>query len=393
MNATRPRLESWLLAVLLACAGCRGPRDRAPPGAMKSAHDAGVPWAPKSRAPTPPQGMVWIPEGALIAGTPPDRVPRLADEELAGLQVVLSGFFIDVYAHPNEEGAIPQTGATLAQAEAACADRGKRLCSELEWERACKGPRNLTYEYGDRYRADACSTGKSPRMLPSGYRQACRSEFGVRDMHGGIWEWTASRWGRGTEGSAVSVRGGNSPAGELVGRCANGMPRAPASSSAQVGFRCCKGPVNEAAVNLRIVRGPALERRERVDLELRSALDGLLPRDIRQSLEDAGGWQVTNTWDWRPTGNVELVVAGGCAGEFPRGRCGVLISQLVLGSPQFIAWVWAGLFPPVARIYGEPRRLWIYGGDRKSRFRQGVHFESGRVRIDEMERRVPKKEN
>ena len=62
-----------------------------------------------------------MPEGALVAGTPEGRVPRLADQEMPGQQIVLHGFFIDMFPYPNEEGAIPRTGVTQAEAEALCA--------------------------------------------------------------------------------------------------------------------------------------------------------------------------------------------------------------------------------------------------------------------------------
>ena len=41
--------------------------------------------------------MVWIPPGVLIAGTPLDKLPRVADEEMAGEQVVMRGFYVDVF--------------------------------------------------------------------------------------------------------------------------------------------------------------------------------------------------------------------------------------------------------------------------------------------------------
>ena len=154
--------RALLFCVLTAC------RDAPAPSASSAAltADAAPPWAAKVGAPTPPLGMVWVPEGALAAGTPPDQLPRIADEEMPGELVELKGFFMDIFAFPNEEGAIPTTGVTHQQAESLCTEQGKRLCSELEWERACKGPQNTTYEYGPRYRADACLTGRPPRMLP-----------------------------------------------------------------------------------------------------------------------------------------------------------------------------------------------------------------------------------
>ncbi len=332
--------------------------------------------------------MVWVPEGALVAGTPVGRFPRLADQEMAGEQLVLRGFFMDIFAYPNEEGAIPKTGVTHSGAAALCAEQNKRLCTELEWERACKGPENATYEYGDRYRPDVCLTGRAPRMLPSGFRQGCRSEFGVRDMHGGVWEWTASRWSRGSEASLVTLRGGNGDTGELIGRCANGMPRSPESQSPQVGFRCCMGEANDEKVNLGIERGRPLDPRSHVDPALAQKLETALPDDVRTAYEGLGGWTPSALWDWRPINNARFVAAGGCAGRAVTRRCGVLVAELVNGQAESTTWVWSGMWTPSVRISTtDPRKLWVYGGDRTSHLRQPVYFEWGRLRLGEVQRR------
>jgi hypothetical protein len=295
---------------------------------------------------------------------------------------------MDIFAYPNEEGAIPKTGVSHAHAESLCAEQGKRLCSELEWERACKGPQNTTYEYGSRYRADACLTGRPPRMLPSGYRPACRSEFGARDLHGSVWEWTSSPWGRGSRGKLFSVRGGNAVEGEVVGRCANARAEPEEATSAQIGFRCCKGEVNEAEVSLHIERGVPLDYQGKGERSITRPLEALIPADVRQTLAAFGYWRNLSQWRWHPIGNVEFVVVGGCAGFSPSRRCGVVVARLSEGSPELMAWVWSGHWPPELRVRDDPRRLWVYGGDRESNFRQPVLFEWGKVRVGDMERRV-----
>ena len=209
----------------------------------------------------PRRGMIWIPAGTLIAGTPKDRTPRVADEELTGEPVALHGFYIDEFAYPNEAGAIPKTGMSQIEAAGLCAAQEKRLCTELEWERACKGPTNSTYEYGDTYRAAECTMGVQSKLSPAGLRIGCKSAFGVHDLHGGPWEWTASVWRRGGDSTTVAVRGGNAEAGELVGRCANAMNGAPSSRRPDIGVRCCAGPSNTAEVVLAVTRGKTLEPR------------------------------------------------------------------------------------------------------------------------------------
>jgi hypothetical protein len=373
---------------LIMSLGCRDTPARPAPTAAVSADAALPPWQPAPKAPTPPRGMVWVPEGALVAGTPEGRLPRLADQEMAGQQLVLHGFFIDQFAYPNEEGAIPRTGVTQAQAEALCAEQSKRLCTELEWERACKGPDNTSYEYGDRYRPDVCLTGRSPRMLPSGYRQGCRSEFGARDLHGGVWEWTSSRWGRGGDNALVALRGGNAEAGDVVGRCANGIPRTPNSASPTVGFRCCMGEVNDAVVSVSLERGRPLESRARVERSVTQKLEASLPDAVESALDQSPPWRAGALWDWRPIANAHFVAAGGCAGNLPARHCGVMVAELVNGQAEFMAWVWSGIWPPTVRVYSDPRRLWVYGGDRTSQLRQAVLFESGRVRLGEIQRKL-----
>ena len=177
----------------------------------------------------------------------------------------MAGFYIDALAWPNEAGAIPTTNVTREEAKRLCEEKGKRLCSELEWERACKGPDNDRYEYGAVYDARPCGAGVPADVAsrrPSGQRPACRSPFGVADMHAGASEWTASRWGRGGHDRLGVVRGGNDSAGERVTRFAYGRPMPPGERSAVTGFRCCAGPRNEAEVRPFDVKlGPAFERR------------------------------------------------------------------------------------------------------------------------------------
>src|SRR5262245_42921851 len=127
-----------LFALLLA--SCNSGRVQAIPDAS----DDAAPWPAETAEAEPRPGMIWIPPGVLIAGTPLDALPRVADEEMAGEQVVMHGFYIDVFPYPDEAGAIPTTSISQADASHLCAAQNKRLCTELELERACKGPSNTT---------------------------------------------------------------------------------------------------------------------------------------------------------------------------------------------------------------------------------------------------------
>jgi hypothetical protein len=333
--------------------------------------------------------MVWIPGGALVAGTAPEAFPRLADAEMPGEQVILHGFYIDVFPFPNEEGAIPVSNVSQADAAASCEELGKRLCSELEWERACKGPDNLVYEYGNVYRADRCGTGTDASLRPNGFLVGCRSEFGVRDLHGGVWEWTASAWGRGSERPLVTVRGGNAPHGELVGRCANGMGRPADGKSGNVGFRCCAGPKNDAEVVLEVTRGNKLDVRD-VDKELASEVLALLPEQARQDIGKLESFRFERQWTWRPIGNEELAVLGGCSGLAVKPACGIAIARRTLTRSKILAWVSSGHWAPMLNADVDPRDLWLFGGDELGQFRSLIGYVWGSVSVGPKERNVPR---
>jgi sulfatase modifying factor 1 len=347
-------------------------------------------FGPPEPAPPPRRGMVWVPGGALVAGTPPQSLPRIADEEMPGEQVILGGFYIDVYAYPNEDGAIPLTNVTQAEATRLCEEQGKRLCTELEWERACKGPDNLPYEYGERYDPKRCMTGTLPMLRPSGIHVGCRSAFGVSDLHGGAWEWTASAWERGGEEGLVTVRGGNATAGELVGRCANAMGRPPQQQSGIVGFRCCGGPRNEAEVNLQVKRGKGLEARERVDQRIVEQIASRLGQLAGDDLSKPDDFHFERMWVWRPIGNEELVVLGGCAGIGRQPACGIVVARVILDQATPLAWASSGHWVPNVHVDREPRDLWLFGGDELGSFRRLVGYVWGRVSVGVKERRVPR---
>jgi sulfatase-modifying factor enzyme 1 len=372
-----------------AVAGCDprsepAPAPRASGSASASAKSSIL---PPVAPPVPRQGMMFIPSGALVVGTPAEVYPRLADEEVPGEQVIVPSFYVDVFPYPNEEGAIPLTNVTRDDAQKLCAERGKRLCGELEWERACKGPDNHTYEYGDRYRADACGTGTAPLLRPSGLRVGCRSDFGVRDLHGAAFEWTASPFRRGTLGDTVAVRGGNGSAGEVVGRCANAVARPADVSAASIGFRCCAGGGNAPEVELAVRHPRKLEARDRLDAALVPELLKVLPDESHAALLRHGAIEPDRMWSWWPAGNDELTILSVCAGTGRRALCGLLVTRVVLGKPTVLAWADGGTWQPMLRAENDPRDLWLLGGDDPGAFRRRLSYQWGRVSVGKRERR------
>lgn len=377
-------LGSAIAIATAVLAGC-GRREHAPP---EHTGDAAPPWQAETSAPAPRPGMVHVPKGVLIAGTPPNSVPRVADQEMAGEQVVLGGFYIDVFPHPNEAGAIPTTGLTYAQAEALCERSGKRLCTELEWERACKGPANTMYEYGDEYREAACGTGTERALTPNGVHAQCVSGFGAFDMHGGVANWTSSEWRRDPSASGLrTVRGGNGREGKLVARCANGRGVRETSAPKDVGVRCCAGEKNEFEVVLHVAKGDPLRLRPR---DPRGPALAKLAADLSSGTKGED-FEVERVWVWHPLGNEELLLAGGCAGPPARGRCGVIVARQRFEAFSLVAFVPSEALTPIVGESDEARHIFVYGGDREGAFRKRVSYDWGTVAEGSKERKRRRK--
>ncbi len=140
----------------------------------------------------------------------------------------------------------PAAGVSFYQAKAACENAGKRLCTQAEWERACRGPNALIYPYGDAMDEKACNgffNYSTSNPLLTGSLDTCGSDFGVFDMSGNLSEWTSTKAER-IPGSGVlndrAVRGGSYNGNNVALRCVGEEYRdAPFNAPADRGFRCC----------------------------------------------------------------------------------------------------------------------------------------------------------
>ncbi len=176
------------------------------------------------------------PAGVRGGSTPGDR-GRDPTLEPALLQVDLGGYSIDKYLYPNDPQKPPVTGVTRTRAAEMCQDAGGRLCTELEWERACKGPEDR--------RGPGARPGTRP--APRRRRRACRAlarwGWGRRCASGRRATWRRSRTRR--RRRRCGGEGGCGRAGSSL--------RAPDQGRRDVvgddlGFRCCHGAPNAASI-------------------------------------------------------------------------------------------------------------------------------------------------
>ena len=166
----------------------------------------------------------------------------------AGMVPIDETFFIDIYEFPNQHGSLPKVDVTWRQAETLCAEQGKRLCTEQEWQKACTGPYNYAYSYGEKFESKRCNTPldkdglwqRGPGLAPSGSFEKCVNEYGVHDMIGNAWEWTSS-WYSHPKLWRV-VRGGSFFHSANLARADTryGLYLDPEYYLDLVGFRCCR---------------------------------------------------------------------------------------------------------------------------------------------------------
>lgn len=195
-----------------------------------------------AKEPTCAPGMRLIPAGSFRFGSPDsDDLKNFGDVDQS--TVMTAGYCIDLYEYPNRKGSAPGTNVKFTQAVASCKSRGKRLCTEPEWERACKGPSNARFPYGNAFNASACNTedatGQVRQVSDTGSFGQCASGYGVFDLAGNVAEWVDSPF---DSGANRTVKGGAANRPDFATRCAARVGKSPDSKDVLIGFRCCADP-------------------------------------------------------------------------------------------------------------------------------------------------------
>ncbi len=190
--------------------------------------------------------MMEIPSGKFVMG---DNTDGYA---LPQRTILLEAFSIDQFEVTNEEfarlfpeiffwkgaGAHPVTSITWHQAKAYCEQAGKRLPTEEEWEKSARGADARLYPWGNkplRKKPHPFYLGIIKRRV--GLNKKDNSPYGVRDMAGSVWEWTAS-----SENGKKVARGGlwNHHLDYEYGKTFDRNLIAPSERLIFLGFRCAK---------------------------------------------------------------------------------------------------------------------------------------------------------
>ncbi len=191
----------------------------------------------------------------------------LADEKPVHEVVVSSPFYLaetettqaqwrsvmqDRRFEPGEDN-LPAAGISWHEAMRFCERADLRLPSEAEWEYACRAGTTKAYSGGDKLAADAARFTVTSTQLsrPVAAGSFSPNAWGLRDMHGNVWEWCADVYDpnwyehqhatvedhlRQGQGPRVR-RGGSFASGSQAGRSSARNSADPARTPSDTGFR------------------------------------------------------------------------------------------------------------------------------------------------------------
>lgn len=196
---------------------------------------------------------IFIPAGSFLMTEEPQTVDlpefRIAKYPVTNAEyhrfVVATGHrqpdhWLNDGRYPAELARHPVVFVSWESAVAYAEWTGARLPSETEWEKAARGTDGRSYPWGNDFIAKNCNTSESGSdgTRPVDAHPGGASPYGVIDMAGNVWEWTATNYDK--EAQWRVLKGG---AWDYKGikdtRCAFRVYFRPDFRNSAVGFRCC----------------------------------------------------------------------------------------------------------------------------------------------------------
>lgn len=142
------------------------------------------------------EGMVLVPAGKFDFGD---------EDEGTFKKIDIKAFYIDKYEitneqyrkfkvdhkFPSDKGKHPVTNISWHDANTYCKSIGKRLPTEMEWEKAARGTEGAWYPWGDEFDSEKVNSSESnmETTVPVGKYEEGKSIYGIYDMSGNVREW------------------------------------------------------------------------------------------------------------------------------------------------------------------------------------------------------------
>jgi formylglycine-generating enzyme required for sulfatase activity len=159
--------------------------------------------------------------------------------------------------HQKQLDRLPVSGVNWFDAREFCQWRSARLPTEMEWEKAARGPKGFEYPWGNEWDPKVTNTGDDGKweegVAPVGSYEANISPYGAYDMSGNVWEWVDDWYEIYPDSTYQSemfgktnrvIRGGGGGIGHYAisyfFRGATRQFSEPEMESDDVGFRCAK---------------------------------------------------------------------------------------------------------------------------------------------------------